>query len=127
MSAQPIGYSPHERPHGQPGEVRYTRARKVREWVGDPDGIDGEYRDHYVTYGVIYPAVLEPNGDLWIWRDSEKDAAGWIKANGYINHFEPGPEWQAQCQHQHGAVWRPCTTEAECDALARESRAGDRS
>ena len=121
MTAQPIGYSPHERPPGQPGEVRYTQLRKVREWVY-PDGayLDGQYVERYDRCGFVYPAVLEPNGDLWIWRDSEKAAAGWIRGSGWINHFEPGPEWQARCDHQHGAVWRPCTTERECDALARE-------
>ena len=138
MTAQPIGYSPHERPPGQPGEVRYTQLRKVREWCtadGWPAATSlsgwpcepGRYVMRSVACGMVYPAVLEPNGTLWIWRDSETSAPGWIKANGWINHFEPGPEWQSRCDHQHHAVWRPCTTASECDALARESRAGDRS
>ena len=120
MSAQPIGYSRYERPAGQPGEVRYTRTRTTREWVPlEGHSLGGTYCTRTETYGLVYPAVLEPNGTLWIWRDSEKSAPGWIRGTGWIGHFEPGPEWQAQCQHQHGAVWRPCTTEAQCTALAK--------
>ena len=115
--AQPIGYSPHERPPGQPGEVRHTRER-----ITQPDGkhMGGQYVERRATFGLTYPAVLEPNGDLWIWRDSEKSAAGWIKANGYISRFEPGPEWQANCHHQHVLPWRPCDTEGQCNELAHE-------
>ena len=121
MTAQPIGYSRHERPPGQPGEVRYLTTRTAREWVA-PDGwyLGGQYVERSETFGSTTPAVLnELNGDLWIWRDSETKTAGWIKANGWINHFEPGPEWQVRCEHQHTLPWQVCGTEAECTALAK--------
>ena len=130
MTAQPIAYSRRERPHGQPGEVSFTRARKIREWF-QADG-DEWSAERYVTYGVTYPAVQEPNdGDLWIWRDSETSAPGWIKANGWINHFTPAPEWTADCPHAHGDVpYRWCTDQTECDRQAtaddRQSRGEDR-
>ena len=130
MTAQPIGYDRRERPPGQPGEVAYTQLRKVREWctadgwpaatsLSDWPCEPGRYVTRSVAFGMTYPAVLEPSGTLWIWRDSETSAAGWIRGTGWIEHFEPGPEWQANCQHQHVLPWQVCGTEAECTALAK--------
>jgi hypothetical protein len=98
------------RPEGQPGNVWAGEERESWDFPGET-----------VVMGLRYPAV---KGDtLWIWRDGS-----WIEAPGYVDYFEPGPEWQARCDHEHQLPWRTCDTEAECLSLRREEHRvwGDR-
>lgn len=98
------------RPPGQPGEV--TQGRTERETV---------WRDYEWT-GLRYPAVRdEQTGIVRYWRDSESESAHWIVAPPLLaSSFEPGPEWQADCDHVQTLPWRTCDTEADCRSLRRE-------
>lgn len=83
-----------ERPQGQPGCVR------------------GPFE---------YPAVQSTDGTVRYWNDTTDEAAHWIVAPARLAEtFEPGPEWQSRCDHIHGAAYRTCYSEAQCDSLARD-------
>ena len=100
------------RPEGQPGTVWYGYERTDAFFGDEPDT---------VTVGLTYPAVL--GEALWLWRDGE-----WIESPGYLPHFVAGPEWQADCDHEHQLSWRTCDIEVDCISLRREDEAkwGDR-
>jgi hypothetical protein len=83
-----------ERPAGQPGEVKQ---------------------------GFAYPAVRDDAGVVFYWRDTESATAHWMVAPARLaESFIAGPEWQADCDHQHSVPWRTCDTENDCLSLRRE-------
>lgn len=97
MSAVTVDTS---RPEGQPGTVARQRGK---------------------TYGWSYSAVQQPDGRVLFWRDTTDSAGRWIEAPPVLaSSFEAGPDWQADCPHEHGAPWRTCDSEAACIALKRE-------
>lgn len=89
------------RPHGQPGSVWYGEERESSIWPGE-----------VIRIGLSYPAVLDDEGDLYIWRDS-----GWIESNGYSDFFDPDEEWKSECTHSHAVPWRTCDTRSQCWSL----------
>ena len=96
------------RPKGQPGTAWFGDVVSDRVWHDDP---------HCV--GLSYPAVQDSD-TLWLWSDGQ-----WIESPGYEDWFDAGPDWQADCPHEHGAPWRTCDSEAACIALKREEGCDD--
>lgn len=95
---------------GQPGTAWYG---SEHERPVDEVWMPGETET--IRSGLSYPAVLDDDGNLLIWRDGQ-----WIPSPGYAPHFEAGPWWQSYCPHEHGAPWRTCDSQAACDSLCRE-------
>lgn len=107
------------RPEGQPGTAWYGDEHE--EWQSHIFPGDEEEGRATVRTGLSYPGVLDDDGTLRIWRDGE-----WIVSPGYLDHFEAGPEWQADCYHGDGRLpWRTCDTEADCLSLRREEARQD--
>lgn len=93
------------RPAGQPGEVR---------------------RAHGESWS--YPAVRTADGRVLYWMDLGGRRGSWLLAPPLLaDSFQPGEEWQADCDHNHtgrsffdATPWRTCDTEADCVSLRRE-------
>lgn len=90
-----------------------------------PAGQPGTVRDAFT-----YPAVRDPETKtVRYWRDTESTTAYWIVAPPNLaESFEPGPEWQEDCDHEYPLPWMACASEADCLSLRREDERvwGDR-
>lgn len=99
----------------QPADV----SRDIRP-AGQPGTVNREHRHS----GWTYPAVKTDDGTVLYWRDTDTSAGRWLAAPPRLAaSFEPGPDWQADCQHVESTPWRTCDTEADCLALQREDGA----
>ena len=111
----------------RPVPVSFTQARTDQpvDWVAEgqrPAGQPGEVGGRYGA-AFVYPAVTDPTGRVWHWRDTDTTAGRWIATTRRLAAtFVPGPEWQASCDHAGPVPWRGCDTEAECITRAKEGR-----
>ena len=85
-----------------------------------PEGQPGTVRAAFT-----YPAVQHPDGVTVDYFRDHPDR--WVRASPYLAAtFEPGPEWQADCDHEGLVPWKGCDVEADCLALRREDAARER-